>query len=99
MLSHLELRVEDETEFAGREALRLVGRPVEEWEYDPDPLQWGADEYEALVDAERGIILRLANRLGGKDFDALGVEEVYFDEQLSEDVFTSREPLPWQTGQ
>ena len=26
---------------------------------------------------------------------ALKVEEIYFDEQFSEEVFTSREPLPW----
>jgi hypothetical protein len=48
-----------------------------------------------LVDAERGVLLRCASRLRGKDFDALEVEEIYFDEQFSEEVFTSREPLPW----
>jgi hypothetical protein len=47
------------------------------------------------VDAERGVLLRLASRLKGKDFDALEVEEIHFDERFPEDVFTSREPLPW----
>jgi hypothetical protein len=40
--------------------------------------------------------LRTASRPGGKDFDALEVEEIFFDERFSEDVFTSREPLPWR---
>jgi hypothetical protein len=57
-------------------------------------LWWGADEYEVLVDVERGVLLRCASRLGGKDFDALEVEEIHFDEKLPEDVFSSREPLP-----
>ena len=96
-LRPLDLTVEDSVSWAGREAVRLVGVPGTEWEWDwdPDPLSWGADEYEVLVDAERGVLLRCASRLRGKDFDALDVEEIYFDEQLSEEVFTSREPLPW----
>ena len=95
-LECLELRVEGRAQWAGREAVRLVGvPPVVEQEWDPDPLSWGADEYEVLVDAERGVLLRCASRLRGKDFDALEVEEIYFDEQFSEEVFTSREPLPW----
>ena len=62
----------------------------------PDPLYWGADEYEVLVDAERGVLLRCASRLAGEDFDALEVEEIHFDERFPEDTFASREPLPWR---
>ena len=82
---------------AGREAVRLVGVPRERWDWgwDPDPLSWGADEYEVVVDAERGVLLRCASRLGGKDFDALEVEEIHFDERFPEDTFSSRQPLPW----
>lgn len=96
LLEDLDLKVEGRVSQAGRQAVRLVGTPIEEWEYDPEPLWWGADEYELLVDAERGVILRLASRLGGKDFDALEVEEVHFDERFPEGVFSSREPLPWR---
>jgi hypothetical protein len=39
---------------------------------------------------------RCASRRGGKDFDALEVAEIYFDERFGEDVFTSREPLSWR---
>ncbi|MDP9410858.1 MAG: hypothetical protein M3P70_10215 [Actinomycetota bacterium] len=96
-LRPLDLTVEGPLWWAGREAYRLVGVPGERWDWgwDPDPLSWGADEYEAVVDAERGVLLRCASRLGGKDFDALEVEEIHFDEEFPEEVFTSREPLPW----
>ena len=94
-LERLDLEAEGLVTWAGREAVRLVGVPVEEWEGPPEPLWWGADEYEAVVDTERGVLLRLASRLKGKDFDALEIEEIHFDERFGEDVFTSREPLPW----
>jgi hypothetical protein len=56
----------------------------------------GADEYEAVVDLERGVLLRPASRLVGEDFDALNVEEIFFDEPFSDNVFTSRDVLPWR---
>jgi hypothetical protein len=37
--------------------------------------------------------LRLA--AGGKDFDALEVEEIHFDERFPKDTFSWRQPLPW----
>ena len=95
MLEDLELRVEGRVRWAGREAMRLRGVPAEEWEYPPEPLWWGADEYEVLVDAERGVLLRTACQLGGEDFGALEVEEIHFDERFPEDTFTSRDPLRW----
>ena len=94
-LESLDLEVEEGFRWSGQEAVRLKGVPVEEWEYQPEPLWWGADEYETVVDAEKGILLRLASRLGGRDIDALEVEEVSFDEPFDDEVFTSREPLAW----
>jgi len=91
------LRTEGRLLWAGQEAVRLVGVPPSaEQDWDPDPLSWGADEYEAVVDVERGVLLRVASRLNGEDIDSLEVEEIYFDEPFSEEVFTSREPLPWR---
>lgn len=92
----LDLRVEGRTRKAGREAVRLVGAAVEEWDFGSEPLWWGADEYEVLVDVERGVILRCASRIGGEDFDALEVEEISYDEPLPEGIFTAPEPLPWR---
>ena len=96
-LRPLDLTVEGTTVWAGREAVRLVGVPRErwDWEWEADPLSWGGDEYEVVVDAERGVLLRCASRLGSKDFDALEVEEIHFDERFPEDTFSSRQPLPW----
>ena len=96
-LRPLDLTVEGTLVWAGREAVRLVGVPGEKWDWgwDPDPLYWGADEYEVVVDAERGVLLRCASRLEGKNFDALEVEEIHFDEHFPEDTFASRDPLPW----
>lgn len=95
-LDALDLEVADITCKAHREAVRLLGVPVEEWEYDPQPLSWGADEYEILVDTERGVLLRCSSRLDGKDFETLEVEEIHFDEQFTKDIFTIPERLPWR---
>ena len=38
----------------------------------------------------------LASRLGSEDFDALEMEEIRFDERFGQEVFDSREPLPWR---
>jgi hypothetical protein len=95
-LRQLDLRVEGRVQWAGREAVRLRGLPIEEWEYPPEPLWWDADEYEVVMDDERGVLLRAASYLGGEDIDALEVEEIHFDERFGEDIFTSRDPLPWR---
>jgi len=97
-LRPLDLTVEGTVVWAGREAVRLTGVPRErwDWEWEADPLSWGGDEYEVVVDAERGVLLRCASRLRGKDFDALEVEEIHFDERFPDDTFVSRDPLPWR---
>jgi hypothetical protein len=96
ILEEMALEVKGPVRRAGREAVRLVAVPLEELEYPPEPLWWGADEYEVIVDAERGVLLRTASRLGGDDIDALEIEGIRFDERFPEDVFDSREPLPWR---
>jgi hypothetical protein len=57
------------------------------WEFPSEPLWWGADDYELVVDAERGAILRLASRLGGRAFDVMEVLEIAFDESFPEGTF------------
>ena len=86
-LEELELRPAGRTRAAGREAIRLEAVKPGGWEYPPEPLWWGADDYELLVDAERGLILRLASRLGGLAFDMTEVLEIAFDETLPEGTF------------
>jgi hypothetical protein len=65
-LRRLDLTVEGTVVWSGREAVCLRGVPglERDWEWDPDPLHWGAGEYGVVVDTERGVLLRCASRLG-----------------------------------
>ena len=47
----------------------------------------GADEFELVVDSERGILLRIEARLGGAPFDIVEFVEIAFDEQLDPGLF------------
>ena len=86
-LSYPEMRVVGRVLHAGREALRVEATMPGGWEFPPEPLWWGADDYELVVDAERGAILRLASRLGGRAFDVTEVLEIAFDESFPEGTF------------
>ena len=72
-LEQLEMRAVGPVRQAGREAIRLDATMSGAWKYVAEPLWWDADDYEPVVDAERGVVLRLASRfecpraLGGKD--------------------------------
>jgi hypothetical protein len=58
------------------------------WDYAPlEPFQEGADDYLLSVDAEVGVILRLASRLRGEEFDVFEVLDIAFDEALAEGTF------------
>jgi hypothetical protein len=91
-LSYLQMRVVDRIRHAGREALRVEATKPGGWETIPEPLWWGADDYELVVDAERGVILRLASRLGGRAFDATEVLDISFDEDFREGTFVLELP-------
>jgi adenine-specific DNA methylase len=54
-----------------RESLEVRAEAVS-WDYARlEPFEDGADDYLPSVDAEIGIILRLASRLRGKEYDIL----------------------------
>jgi hypothetical protein len=91
-LSYLEMRVVGRIRHAGREALRVEATKPGGWETVPEPLWWGADDYELVVDAERGVILRLASRLEGQAFDVTEVLEVSFDEVFPVGTFALELP-------
>ena len=91
-VSHLELeesemRAVGRVRQADREAIRVEATKPSGWDYPPEPLRWGADDYEILIDAERGVLLRLASRLGGRAFDVAEVLEISFDETFPEGTF------------
>lgn len=90
ILSALFLRIVGEGRQAGRDGLRVVGTPRN----DLDDVLWpGADEYDLLVDAERGILLRSVAHLGDTAYAGNEFLEVAFDEDLPPDIFTFR-PAP-----
>jgi hypothetical protein len=97
----------------GREALRARARPRpgddrhDGWRLHA--IGWGADEYELVVDRERGVLLRAAARLGGEEFQVMEIEAIEFDAPIADAVFvfdppagttvvTASEPEPPRTG-
>lgn len=92
-LEHLELEVAGQTVVAGRESILVRAVKPGGWgDYQPEPLWWGADDYELAVDAERGVLLRLALRLEGRAFDVTEVLEISYDEAFQEGTFALNLP-------
>jgi hypothetical protein len=56
------------------------------------PLGAGAEEYELVVDAEHGFLLRAEARLHGNPFQVLEMTEVRVDEELPVSVFIPENP-------
>lgn len=69
-------------EGAGRPAIRALARPraLHAERLGLSPLPLGADAHELLVDAERGILLRLESRIDGAPLSVAEILEVAFDE-------------------
>lgn len=96
LIGDLDFEFLGRTSVAGRSALRLRARPRFRGFWDDGGrdvwrrflLPPGADEYELLVDAERGVILRSAARLDDEDFRVTELTEVAFDEELPPETFT-----------
>jgi len=92
-LEHLELEVVGRTLVAGREAILARATRSAGWEdHRSEPLWWGADDYEFVVDAERGVLLRLASRLAGRAFDVTEVLDIAFDETFPKSTFALELP-------
>ncbi len=85
---------------AGRPALRLRASEREVDHRSAPVLPWGADAHELLVDAERGVLLRLVSFIEGEQFALSELEQVAFDEQHPPETFVFRPPpgvevRPW----
>ena len=78
--------------FLARPAFRLRACPFTKGDFDLNALGRGADEYELVVDAERGFLLRAEARLGTKPFKVLEMTEVAVDAGLPASVFTPEAP-------
>lgn len=76
---------------AGREAIEVVVGTIS-WGYPPHIFRGfyapdGTTDHLLLVDAEVGVILRAAARLGGREFYVTQVTEIDFDEDFPKDTF------------
>jgi len=72
--------------FVGRETIRVRAEPVqgsEGWYW------WeGADDYELLIDAERGTLLRIEARSQGEGFAGVEVMDIEFDVLIPDNAFS-----------
>ncbi|MGO9659465.1 MAG: hypothetical protein ACLP7F_14070 [Acidimicrobiales bacterium] len=69
-----------------RSAHRLRARPFATGDFALHRLGSGADEYDLVVDAEGGFLLRAEARLRGAAFRALEMTEVALDEDIPADI-------------
>jgi hypothetical protein len=79
---------------AGRRAIAVRGRPRRRGEHLDalTPLPQGADTHDLMVDAETGIVLRVASEIDGEPFAIAEVEEIAFDEPFGPKTFALELP-------
>lgn len=88
------LRVAGHTGYEGRAALELDGRPR------PDPaalhqyhhLDGGAEELDAVLDAETGLLLSLTSRFEGAPYKVERLTDVMVNQPLDEELFRFTPP-------
>lgn len=88
-IEEIEMSLVEEQRFAGHDALRVVAT-ARRWLKPPFPLPEGADDYEFIIDANRGVILRSVARLDGMEFAGLEMSEIAFDRTFDEETFVPR---------
>ncbi len=92
LIPHLSMEPLGRTRHAGREVIRVRAVP-REGTGEFGPLMWQrADEYELLVDAERGAVLSLTSRVDGEELAMDEVVSIEFDEPMPDGVFTFTVP-------
>ncbi len=93
LLASHEFEPGADVQYLGREALPVRAVPRKGKEVARDPFFWGgADDYELLVDKERGVLLRYAARLREQEVAIAAVEHVVFDAPIPDDVFAFNPP-------
>jgi hypothetical protein len=88
----LEFEVLGAVRLLSRFAYQVRARPFTRGDFDLHRLGSGADEYEIVIDAERGFLLRAEARLGGQAFRVLEMTEVAVDGDIPARVFTPEAP-------
>jgi outer membrane lipoprotein-sorting protein len=92
LLTRLQFEPLGDGNVAGRRTARVRAYPTPKVNM-PDTWQSvgfgvGADEYGLDVDAERGVILRVASKFSGDELELVEAVQVAFDEPLAPDTFT-----------
>ena len=87
LLSLFHLEVHGRRRFLGREVLVVRGQPRGDAERRGPRLFFGADEVEFGVDAERGVLLWMEQRLEGEVYRRVAMTSVAFDEDLHVGLF------------
>ncbi len=90
LLSALHLELVGSGLQAGRRAIALRGVPrgLDDHAVMLAHLAIGADAHDLMVDAERGVLLRVASEIDGEPFAIAEVEEIAFDEAFGPRTFT-----------
>jgi hypothetical protein len=87
----LELEVIGETVLLGRQVYRVRATPARgndvQRSFALHALGTGADEYEIVVDKERGFLLRAEARRNGRAFRVVEMRSLALDEELPAEVF------------
>jgi outer membrane lipoprotein-sorting protein len=93
LLAIHNLQPQENVVHAGREAGRVTGVPRKGRDLSWEPQFWSAaDEYEFLVDQERGVLLRYSAKLKGQEYAIASVDELIFDDLIPESVFSFTPP-------
>jgi outer membrane lipoprotein-sorting protein len=97
ILPAVDLEIRRRTTRLGRSAYEVLALPTSSDDEEENPgllhgIGSGAEEYELLVDAERGVLLRTEARLRGRPFVVLEMDGVAFDEEFPADTFTLKPP-------
>jgi hypothetical protein len=89
LLGSLELEPREHAQWHGREAIRLRGvpRPGVSPDTALHELGWPSDDYELLLDLERGVLLRSVSRIGEDEVKLHEVLDIAFDEEIPEETF------------
>ncbi|HEX6710059.1 MAG TPA: hypothetical protein VF068_06970 [Rubrobacter sp.] len=91
-LGDCDLLLAGHAQSLGRDTLEVEAKAVS-WNYAPSGPFWeGADDYLLSVDARLGVLLRLASRLRGEEFDVFEIVELAFDESFPEGTFSLELP-------
>ncbi|CAN5823103.1 hypothetical protein BH20ACT14_BH20ACT14_10570 [soil metagenome] len=92
----LDFEPRGEVDLLGRRAVRVRATGREPSDSDAfmfrGQLPVGAEEYDLVVDRERGVVLRAAARLEGEEFWVCDVEELVLDEELPPETFVFGPP-------